>query len=158
MATQKEKIDALTAELAEEKKATKRARTERDKYKAQLAERGEKCGSFTGHVVLATSQQIDKGWRRASEVRSGPHALHYEDGAVEVYADAGAAQQVQRYNAYSKSKSTSTLHSTGSSTYICAFPEGCTDEKFGTLIGGDFTLYVSKDKDGKVVTATLVAD
>jgi len=63
MATQKEKLDALTTELAEEKKATKRARTERDKYKAQLAERGEKCGSFTGHVVLGTAAKIEKEWR-----------------------------------------------------------------------------------------------
>ena len=158
MATQKEKIDALTAELAEEKKATKRARTERDKYKAQLAERGDKIGSFKGHVLLTTSQKLDKGWRRASEVRTGPHALHYEDGSIEIYDDAGTAQQVQRHNAYTKKKSASTLHSTGSSTYICTFPKGCTEEDFGTLIGGDFTAYVAKDKNGKVNSITLVSD
>jgi len=157
MATQKEKVDALTAELAEEKKATKRARTERDKYKAQVASKGDKVASFKGHVVLGTSAQIDKGWRRATEARRGEYALHYTDNTIEIYDSKGTAENVQRFNAYSK-KTASTLHSTGSSEYICTFAQGCTEQDFGTLVGGDFSVYVDKDKDGKVKSVTLIAD
>jgi len=158
MATQKEKIDALTAELAEEKKATKRARTERDKYKAQLAERGEKCGSFTGHVVLGTAAKIEKEWRHVHLTNKGKHALHYENGSVEFYSDRSSAVAVQKHNAYSKQKGISSLHAVSSSHYICTFAEGCTEQSFGTVIAGDFTAYVSKDDDGKVKSVTLIAD
>ncbi len=158
MATQKEKVDALTAELAEEKKATKRARTERDKYKAQVASKGDKVTSFKGHVLLTDAQQIEKGWRSETATRLGKHALHYADGTIEVYDSQSLAQDAQRFNAYSKKKPVSTMHSTGAASYVCNFAEGCSDHGFGTVIAGDFSVYVDKDKDGKVKSVTLVAD
>ena len=158
MATQKEKIDALTAELAEEKKATKRARTERDKYKAQLAERGEKLGSFQGHVVVTNAQQIEKGWRRKNETHGGEYILRYEDGTLEVFASKNHAMSMQKANYYNKRGLPSTIHPRTCPHFICDYAEGCTDQDFGTLLGGDFTAYVDKDKDGKVKSVTLVAD
>jgi len=158
MATQKEKLDALTAELAEEKKATKRARTERDKYKAQVATKGKEIAHFTGHVVLSDGAKLEKGWRRASEASRGGYALHYDDGQTEHYDDLGTAQQKQRHHAYSKSGKSSTLHPTGSSTYVCTYAKGCSEQSFGTVAQGSFTAYAATDDDGKVTAITLIAD
>lgn len=102
MATQKEKVDALTSELAEEKKATKRARTERDNYKAQVASKGDKVASFKGHVVLADAQQIEKGWRRKNETHGGEYVLRFEDGTTQVYPSKDQATATQRGNYYNK--------------------------------------------------------
>jgi len=157
MATHKEKIDALTAELAEEKKATKRARTERDKYKAQLGERGAKSAEFHGHLILSDASRLETQWRRASEASQGGAALHYEDGTVELYDSSSDAQNVQRRNAYAKDRCASTVYATGASGYMCTHAKGCTTESFGMVAGGDFTAYVAKDKDGKVTTITLIA-
>ena len=79
MTTHKEQLQALAIELAEEKTASKRARSERDKYKAQLAARGEKAGEFSGHIVLSDGAKLEKGWRRAAEASNGRYALHYND-------------------------------------------------------------------------------
>jgi len=158
MATQKEKLDALTAELAEEKKATKRARTERDKYKAQVAAKGKEIAHFTGHVVLSDGVKLEKGWRRAAEASHGAYALHYVDGTIEHYDDLGSAQQKQRHNAYVKAGRSSTLHPTGSSTYVCTYAEGCSEQSFGTVAQGSFTAYAATDDDGKVTAITLIAD
>ena len=159
MATQKEQIEALAAELAEEKKATKRARTERDKYKDQVASKGEKVSSFNGHVVLSDAHKLEKEWRRCSEVVHGAYALHYDDGVVEHYVDLSSAQLVQRRNAYVKDRANSTLFATGSSVYTASIAsEGCATHGFGTVARGDFTAYVAKDESGKVTAITLIAE
>jgi len=158
MATHKEQIEALTAELAEEKKATKRARTERDKYKAQVVTKGEQIAQFSGHVVLSDGAKLEKGWRRAAEASQGAYALHYDDGQTEHYSDLGTAQQKQRHHAYSKSGRSSTLHPTGSSTYVCTYAKGCSEQSFGTVAQGSFTAYAATDDDGKVTAITLIAD
>ena len=158
MATQKEKVDALTAELAEEKKATKRARTERDNYKAQVASKGDKVASFKGHVVLADAQQIEKGWRRKGETQGGEYVLRFEDGTTQVYPSKDQATATQRGNHYNKRGLPSTLHPRTCPHFVCEFAQGCTEQAFGTLIGGDFSVYVDKDIDGKVKSVTLIAD
>ncbi len=157
MATHKEQLQALAIELAEEKTASKRARSERDKYRAQLSERGERLTSFHGHVVLSDGAKLEKGWRRAAEASRGSYALHYNDGTIQHFDNRSGAQQRQRHDAYVKSHRVATLHPTGSSTYVCTYSKGCAEHSFGAVAEGDFTAYVAKDKSGKVTTITLVA-
>lgn len=157
MATHKEQLQALAIELAEEKTASKRARAERDKYKAQVATKGEQIAQFSGHVVLSDSATLDKNWRRATETSNGQFVLRYNDGTVEYFGNRSGAQQRQRHDAYVKSSRTSTIHPTGSSTYVCTFSEGCSEQRFGTVAQGSFTAYAATDEDGKITTITLVA-
>jgi hypothetical protein len=173
MATLKEQLEAITVELTEEKRATKRARTERDNYKGSAANlqktlddltntsAGKILGEIDGEsLVIATIRTIESRWQRRSLAAKGASQwdLEYDDGEKRMFTTRHKAMQYARGKITHGDKRSYLLRTpTASATQVeraCEQGGALLDVLGGAAIAGPVQVSV-KEKAGKVVSMTL---
>lgn len=173
MATLKEQLEAIVSELTEEKRATKRARTERDNYKVKAANlqktvddlNSTKAGKVLGEVdgeslVITTISTIERLWQtRSIAARSARRwDLDYADGERHTFKTKHQAMQfVRGKHAHGDTRGYTLRNPDAHATQVeraCEHGGGLLESLDSAAIAGPVQVSV-KEKAGKVVSMTL---